>query len=109
MRHASPLRMADTVKRALVSDVDNTLFDWVGIWYRSFTAMMGEAARISGIPADNLYPSVKEIFQRHKTSEYAFVLEEIPELRKLYGDRIVGAMEPAIAAYRAAREASLVP
>jgi hypothetical protein len=27
-------------KTALITDLDNTLFDWADLWYRSFSAML---------------------------------------------------------------------
>jgi FMN phosphatase YigB (HAD superfamily) len=95
------------MKKALVTDVDNTLFDWVDIWYKSFTAMMARVAEISAIPASDLYPSISKVHQRYGTSEYAFLLEEIPELKSRYGERILEVFEPAITAFRQARKESL--
>jgi hypothetical protein len=66
------------MKKVLTTDVDKTLFDWVDIWYKSFTAMMDQVTEISGIPAAKLYFSISVIHQRYGTSEYAFLLEEIP-------------------------------
>lgn len=95
------------MKKALITDVDNTLFDWVDIWYKSFTAMMDQVAEISGIPAAKLYRSISVINQRHGTSEYAFLLEEIPELVERYGSDIKTVLAPAINAYRLARSDAL--
>jgi phosphoglycolate phosphatase-like HAD superfamily hydrolase len=93
--------------KALITDVDNTLFDWVDIWYRSFSSMIQEVTRITGISTDVLYPSIQKIHAKHGTSEYAFLLGEIPELVELYGDKVIPNLEPAIAAYRGARTDSL--
>jgi len=43
------------VKTALITDLDNTLFDWVEVWHRCFSSMLEEIVRISGIPAETLY------------------------------------------------------
>jgi FMN phosphatase YigB (HAD superfamily) len=95
------------MKKALISDVDNTLFDWVDIWYRSFTAMMSKVSEISGISSADLYPSISNVHQRYGTSEYAFLLEEIPELKARYGEEILVVFGPAIDAFRQARKESL--
>lgn len=76
------------MKKALITDVDNTLFDWVDVWYKSFSAMLDKVSEISGIPAPSLYPSISAVHQRYGTSEYAFLLEEIPELADRYGDEL---------------------
>lgn len=97
------------MKKALITDVDNTLFDWVDIWYKSFSAMMNKVGEISGLNPVNLYESIREIHQRYGTSEYAFLLEEIPELKLKYGKNIKEALYPAIESYRYARKKALHP
>jgi FMN phosphatase YigB (HAD superfamily) len=64
----------------VVTDVDNTLFDWVDVWYRSFSAMLEETVRITGVPREHLVREIKNVHQRHGTSEYAFVLSELPSV-----------------------------
>jgi FMN phosphatase YigB (HAD superfamily) len=95
-------------KRVLITDVDNTLFDWVDIWYRSFSAMIEKVCEISGLSAEALYPSVSRIHQKHGTSEYAFLLEELPELKEIYGNEVLKNMMPAIQNFREARREALV-
>ena len=95
------------MKKALITDVDNTLFDWVDVWYKSFSAMMNKVEEISGISASELYPSISKIHQKYKTSEYAFLLEAIPELIDRYGPDVNKIFEPAIYAYRKTRKEAL--
>ena len=51
-----PLHMVDGMEatrpraRLLVTDLDNTLYDWFDIWHSSFSALLEEVARISGLP-----------------------------------------------------------
>ncbi len=95
------------MKKALITDVDNTLFDWVDIWYRSFTAMLSKIEGITGIPEDDLYSAISTIHQKHGTSEYAFLLEEIPVLCERYGSCVAEELAPAIDAFRAERRNAL--
>lgn len=92
----------------IVTDLDNTLFDWVTMWHAAFTAMVSRLETQSGIPREILEAELQIVFQRHGTSEYAFALQELPSLRALhpnedptivYGD--------AIQAYRDARTSTL--
>ena len=69
----------------LVTDLDNTLWDWVEIWYRSFSALLDGIVRISGIPQDKLEPEIRRIHQRRGTAEYSYLIGELPSLRKLHG------------------------
>lgn len=95
-------------KTVLVTDLDNTLFDWVGIWYHSFSEMLNEVSRISGIDKDRLASEFKEVHRRHGTSEYAFSINELPSLQSLYpGEDLSERFEPAISAFRKARKERL--
>ena len=96
-------------KTVLITDLDNTLFDWFETWYNSFNAMLESVVDISGISRETLIPEIKAIHQKHGTAEYAFLLEEIPSLKKKYGDRdaIRKAMNEAINCFRNEREKHL--
>jgi FMN phosphatase YigB (HAD superfamily) len=92
----------------IITDLDNTLFDWVDIWYRCFSAMFAEVQKISGLPSEDLIPEIREIHQRHATSEYAFLIEEIPSLRRMFpNSNLIEVFAPAIKAFREARRAHL--
>jgi FMN phosphatase YigB (HAD superfamily) len=95
-------------KRVLITDLDNTLFDWVDLWHACFTAMMRKVVEISGIPFDELKPEIRKVHQRHGTSEYSFLLEELPSLsRKLGGKSAAQVFQPAIEAYQVERRRKL--
>lgn len=101
--------MNKEAKRVLITDLDNTLFDWFGVWYCSFNAMLEKVVEISLISEDTLISEIKCVHQKHGTSEYSFLLEELPSLQKKYGDRksINLAMDEAIHAYRSERKKML--
>jgi phosphoglycolate phosphatase-like HAD superfamily hydrolase len=94
-------------KRLLITDVDNTLFDWQEVWYQTFSAMVGQVLSISGVDEERLYAECSAIHQKYGTSEYSQILGELPCLQELYGDEIYDHMAPAIDAFRAARRDSL--
>jgi phosphoglycolate phosphatase-like HAD superfamily hydrolase len=94
-------------KRLLITDVDNTLFDWQEVWYQTFSAMIRQVLLISGVGEERLYAECSAIHQKYGTSEYSQVLGELPCLQELYGDKIYDHMEPAIAAFRDARRDAL--
>ena len=92
----------------LITDFDNTLYDWFHMWYQSFRAMLDEIVRISGIPEAELIPQIRAIHQKYHTSEYAFLIEEIPAIQKKFsGQDIPKLFDPAVHAYRSARKRSL--
>jgi phosphoglycolate phosphatase-like HAD superfamily hydrolase len=90
-------------KRVLISDVDNTLLDWQDQWYQTFSAMVGRVIEISGVDPDTLYAECSVLHQKYGTSEYSRLLEELPCLQKLYGDRVLEVMSPAIDRFREVR------
>jgi phosphoglycolate phosphatase-like HAD superfamily hydrolase len=94
----------------VITDLDNTLFDWVEVWYRSFSAMLEVLVSRSGIPRDQLIEEIRQVHQRRGTSEYAFLIEEIPSLRAAFpGKNLVDEFDDAIHAYRSARKEALKP
>jgi len=72
-------------RSVLITDVDNTLLDWVEVWHATFSAMVEKLVSISGVPRDQLLDEIREVHQRHGTSEYAFLVEEVPALRTAAG------------------------
>ncbi len=95
-------------RTTLITDFDNTLYDWFQMWHDCFSAMLKEIVRISGIDESTLIPQIRYIHQKYGTSEYAFLIEEIPALRaKFSQDNIRILFDDAIHAYRKARKRSL--
>ena len=58
----------------IITDLDNTLFDWVEIWFQPFNAMLEKLVSSSGIPRQQLIDEIREVHQKHGSSEYAFLI-----------------------------------
>ena len=92
----------------LITDLDNTLYDWVALWGASFNAMVTKLVDMSGVPRDVLEAEAHVIHQRVGTSEYAFLIQELPSLKAKHpGGALPTIYRPAIDAFRQAREANL--
>jgi phosphoglycolate phosphatase len=91
----------------LVLDFDNTLYDWVDQWYKTFSVMLSEISRISGIPEKDLKPTIREIHRKHHTSEYSFLIEEIPQIALSNRDETLKKYADAILAFKSTREKCL--
>src|SRR4030042_589392 len=92
----------------VITDLDDTLWDWVDIWYRSFKTMLDQLVKDSGIAEDVLINEFKTVFTKHKTTEYAFAIEELPSLQtKHQGKDLTVIYADAIKAYREGRKAAL--
>ncbi|MBN2223106.1 MAG: HAD family hydrolase [Deltaproteobacteria bacterium] len=92
----------------VITDLDNTLFDWFGIWYRCFRPMLNEIVRISGVPEQRIIREIRTVHQKYGTTEYAFLIEELPSVRRKHpnGDiRVI--YDAAIEAYRENRRRHL--
>jgi FMN phosphatase YigB (HAD superfamily) len=69
----------------LITDLDNTLWDWFEIWYSSFRPFLDELVHVTGIPENILKPQIKAIHEEHHTAEYSRVLQELPCLQEEFG------------------------
>jgi phosphoglycolate phosphatase len=90
----------------LVTDLDNTLYDWVEVWHRSFSAMLDVLLHHTGTERDLLLDEIREVHRAHGTSEYAFVAEELPSVQ-LLGEGALRVIASANEARRRARNDSL--
>jgi phosphoglycolate phosphatase-like HAD superfamily hydrolase len=89
----------------VITDLDNTLFDWVRIWHEPFKAMLDELVLTTGIEEAVLIRDIKEVFTRRGTSEYAFVIQEIKALQEKYpGEDLTKKFDSAIHAFRSDRK-----
>lgn len=70
--------------RTLITDFDNTLYDWAGFHIPAFTAMLDTLVIESGRKRHQLIREFKAVHQRHGTSEYAFSISELPSLQRLH-------------------------
>jgi phosphoglycolate phosphatase-like HAD superfamily hydrolase len=69
--------MRQRLPSLLIVDIDNTLFDWVGVWYRAFSAMLDE---LGTIERDALLTAFRAIHVKHGTTEYPFALTELSSI-----------------------------
>jgi FMN phosphatase YigB (HAD superfamily) len=89
----------------LVTDLDNTLWDWFTIWYESFSVLLARVAQASGVSADDLEKEIRVVHQRRGTSEYSYLLSELPSLQQLHpGGDIAVHYNDAIHEFRSARK-----
>lgn len=92
----------------LITDLDNTLWDWVHAWHASFSAMLEALSAASGVPCDVLEPEIRAVHRERGTTEYSYLLNDLPSLKER-----AGAVEPLVAfdpamhaLHRARREAT---
>jgi FMN phosphatase YigB (HAD superfamily) len=99
--------MKQTVS-VLITDLDNTLYDWLAAWHASFRAMLDQLLVDTGLPEETLLREFKQVHEKYGTSEYSFSIEELPSLQeKCPGVDLAKQFENAIKAYRLARNTAL--
>ena len=94
----------------LVTDLDNTLWDWFAIWYACFSALLSKLVELSGVDRARLENEIRTIHQQRGTSEYSHLIQEIPSLvQKDPESDLTVIYDEAISAYRIARKSVMHP
>lgn len=68
--------MPKPVIKLLVTDLDNTLYDWVGFFAKAFRAMVEVAVPILGVDREALLDQLQAVHRRHHDSERPWSLAE---------------------------------
>lgn len=95
----------------IITDLDNTLYDWVSFFVPAFEAMIDKAVEMTRIERDTLLDEMRIIHQRYGNSEEPFALLEAPSLIRALGisDRrkLAEVLDPAFYAFNKVRAQSL--
>lgn len=68
--------------KLLITDLDDTIWNWVSMWYNSFSPYFTDIKEISGIKEDVLINSFKKLHQKYHSSEVSFEYNELDGLKK---------------------------
>ena len=71
----------------LITDLDNTLYDWVTFFAQSFRAMLSELSKILDVDEETLAREFKVIHQRYGTLETPFAALELPTVLSRFPGR----------------------
>ncbi len=63
--------------KLLITDLDNTLYDWVSFFSQSFEAMVDSIVELTGIDKNILLRDFKDIHQKYNSSERPFAALEV--------------------------------
>jgi phosphoglycolate phosphatase len=69
--------------RLLITDLDNTLYDWVTYFSTAFEGFAQSLACELGVPFDDLLEEFKAVHQRYGNSEQPFAFAELPSVMRL--------------------------
>src|SRR5436305_13136677 len=85
----------------VITDLDNTLYDWFELWYHPFMTLLDALQLDSGISREVLVREIKQFHERHQTSEDAFLVQELPSLQKRHpGEDVTKVYDDANHDYR---------
>lgn len=93
--------------RAVVTDLDNTLYSWVDYIVPSLEAMVASLCASSGLPRIRVVQSLKRVYEKYGSNEYPFVIQEadcFAELIHDFGSFNQLVIEPAQQAFKQARK-----
>ena len=97
----------------IVTDIDNTVFDWVTYYVHAFTTMLDTVGSIIKVDPALLAQQSKEVFTLRGSIEYPFLVQELPAVMDHYGSDIDGMLNdvvrPARDTFNRVSEAHLRP
>lgn len=71
--------------KLLITDLDNTLYDWVTFYSQSFQAMALKLSEEINIPLEQILAEYKQIHQKFGNSEKPFATLELPSVISYFG------------------------
>jgi phosphoglycolate phosphatase len=96
----------------LVTDLDNTLYDWVSSFVEAFYAMVEVASKKLSISEDALAEELQAVHKLHHNSEHPFALLETKTALQLYPHlsrrQLKAELQEAFDAFNSRRRAALV-
>lgn len=103
--------MARKTIHLLVTDLDNTLYDWVGFFASAFRAMLGSATVLLGIEAEQLLGELQAVHQDRCDSEHPWSLAETASVKarwpELSANERIEQLDPAFHAFNRVRKRTL--
>jgi phosphoglycolate phosphatase len=95
----------------LVTDLDNTLYDWVTPFARAMRALVRGLDAVVGAGEPQLYEELQAVHRRHHNSEHPFACFELPSVRAAFPDAtpadLLKELALPLAAFDAARSDAL--
>lgn len=71
----------------LITDLDNTIYDWVTFFSTSFEAMVKSLSDLLQVDEETLLGEFKQVHQYHGNSEHPFAILELPSVKRAFPNR----------------------
>jgi phosphoglycolate phosphatase-like HAD superfamily hydrolase len=72
--------------RMLITDLDNTLYDWVTFFAKAFQRMLDELSSLIDVDEQVLVGEFRTLHRVYGSSEQPFTILDLPAVRKHFGD-----------------------
>lgn len=72
------------MKKLLITDLDNTLYDWVSFYAQSFEAMLNKLVEILGVPRYELIEDFRKVHVKHGNSEYPYATLQLDCVQRIF-------------------------
>lgn len=99
------------MKKLLVTDLDDTLYNWMGFFVPSFFAMLDEVVKITGADRDQLIAEYKLKHQYYKSVEFPYVTTHLPSVQACFPnktpDELKEILRPAFRVFNSVRDSNL--
>lgn len=99
-------------KKLLITDLDNTLYDWVRFFSLSFDSMLNEIVSVTKLERELLIDEFKKVHQYHYNIEHPFAVAELPSIIKYFGSddkaEILNKLDSCLHAFNSMRKKTLV-
>lgn len=97
--------------KLMITDLDDTLYSWIGFFIPAFYGMLDELSSILGIPKSALIQEYKQVHQRKGSVEYPFATLLLPSVKKAYPnateEELLQALNPAFHKFNSIRKQKL--
>lgn len=70
--------------KLFITDLDDTLYSWIGFFIPAFYDMVKEISSIIGVPQEKLLKEYKQVHQEVGSVEYPFATINLPSVRNKY-------------------------
>jgi FMN phosphatase YigB (HAD superfamily) len=98
-------------KKLLITDLDNTLYDWVTFFTSSFRGMIEELTKLLGIDEEELLGEFRTVHQKYGNSEQPFAVLELPSVLRKYPGlaraEVTQKLDPALHRFNSIRKRTL--
>jgi phosphoglycolate phosphatase-like HAD superfamily hydrolase len=95
----------------VITDLDNTVYDWLTAFVPAFYAMVHEAAPLIGVDEEELLDDLQAVHRKHGDSEHPFALLETRAVEKKFGQKsqkeVTRVLDPAFHAFNRVRKQNL--